>query len=58
MKPLQEAAQAFKSGVQDSKQDALERQSAWERQPLAYKLAELALVVLAAVAYLVLFAKG
>ena len=49
---------AFKEGLEEGNRVAQDRQSAWERQPLAYKLVELALVVAAAVTYLVLFAKG
>lgn len=58
MKVFREAVQGFKAGLRDSKQSDQERQSAWEAQPLAFKLVELALVVAAAVAYLVFFVKG
>lgn len=58
MKEFQEAAQGFKAGLQDSKTSEQERQSAWERQPLALKLLELALVVAGVVGYAILFAKG
>ena len=49
---------AFKEGLEDSKRSDQERQSAWERQPLALKLLELALVVAGVAVYVALFAKG
>lgn len=49
---------AFKEGFKDGQLAEQERQSAWERQPLALKLLELALVVAGVVAYAILFAKG